>query len=112
MKLTAAGTPEPEEELEQEPISERLSPVEMPPPPADGGDLHHRLGYLEATLRQTEELRQQERAILEQQASALQAMQQQAQIREQELTKVKTEVEVEEKRPSLLDRILGGSRNR
>lgn len=99
------------QEAEEE-VSERLSPVEMPPPPSGEGDLHHRLGYLEATLRNQEELLRQHRTISEQQASELARVRQQTEIQEQELAKKTAQVEEVEKEPSFLDRLLGGNQRR
>ncbi len=107
-----------QEEIEQtgqeaeEEVSERLSPVEMPPPPSGEGDLHHRLGYLEATLRSQEEGRRQLDRILEQQASDLARLRQQTEIQEEEIFKAKETVKEEKREPTFLDRLLGGSHRR
>lgn len=98
------------EEGEQatEGVSDRLSPVEMPPPPSGEGDLHHRLGYLEATLRSQEELLRQHRSISEQQASEVARLARQTEIQEQEIMKKETEEKVEAKQPGFFEKLLGG----
>jgi multidrug efflux pump subunit AcrA (membrane-fusion protein) len=96
----------------EEDVSERLSPVEMPPPPSGEGDLHHRLGYLEATLRSQEELLRQHRTISEQQASELARVQQQTEIQEAELLKKTAQVEEVEKEPGFFEKLFGGSQRR
>jgi len=92
----------------EESVSEQLSPVEMPQPPSGEGDLHHRLGYLEATLRSQLEVREQERAILQQQASMLARLQEQTEIQEEEIAKAKAMHREEKREPTVWERMFGG----
>lgn len=92
----------------EELVSEQLSPVEMPAPPNGEGDLHHRLGYLEATLRAELDGRQQRDRILEQQASELARLAAQTEMQEEQIAKQKTAVTQERKEPGLFERLMGG----
>lgn len=96
----------------EEKVSDQLSPVEMPLPPNGEGDLHHRLGYLEATLRGTLEGQQQRDRILEQQASELARLQRQTEVQEEEIFKKTQQVQEVKREPTFLEKLFGGSHSR